>query len=255
MENPWEGHGNEGWEMEDLGQELAYWLDWADGVICDLPEPGEDEEAEAREGQAFLYGWEELDEPQDLPASAGVGLLWVLLELEGHAGVYEEVLARTKLYAFRHLLGERAPDLPLLRREDGSVLLTKEDLLGHLDRVLELYHLDFPLQAYRELRAWREARPHLVQGDSPELLGLLAVLEVAWDCLERHLEHDPDRSLQPYAPPEHLAERLRLRKSGLLVRLGRKGVVAPGLVRAVHLSRDLYEVMALEALVACALGL
>ena len=169
---PWNDDGMD-WEGEDYREELAelrYWLDWADGVLNQNPEPGELQEEEvAKEGLPL-----DPDLPEEvLEALAEADRTWwgglagALRELEREAGMFQEGRVRTKLHLFRFLLillpfPDHEPLLRVVMRGDApsspkKVILTKGDLSRAVEEWLELYALDFPSQAYEEMKAFRHS--------------------------------------------------------------------------------------------------
>jgi hypothetical protein len=95
-------------EDEDYREELEerrYWLDWADGVLNQDPEPGEAPE-EVHAGEDFPL---DLDLPEVLEALSASGpwlggLAGAIRELEREAGMFQEGRVRAKLHLLRLLL-------------------------------------------------------------------------------------------------------------------------------------------------------
>ncbi len=254
------------WEDEDyreMMEERRYWLDWADGVLNQDPEPGE--------APGELEAEEDLPVDPDLSdevleALAVIGTWWrglagALEALEGEAGMFQEGRVRAKLHLLRFLLDllPLSEDEPLLRgqaREDAAseprpVRLTKADLRRVVEGWLELYALDFPGQAYEELKAFRRFLERGLWTSHPALDQLLSAWSGLWDHLEAL--KDPDLDIPPWALA--LAqEALKRRKKGLKRRLDPGKLALLGLHRVVEESDDLYELVALEAFLGLAEG-
>lgn len=259
----WEIEEDLDWEDREALEEYRYWLDWADGVLNQDPEPGEASEAEA---EVDLLPGPELPEEvlealAEAPLAYGWSLTEALQELEQEAGMFLEGRVRVKLHLLRLLLGllPLAEDEPLLKlrvREDAAseprlVPLTKGDLRRVVEGWLELYALDFPSQAYEEMKAFRRFLERSLWEKHPALAPLLLVCTALWDHLEAL--HDPDLDLPPWAPAL-VREALKRRKRALKRRFGPNHLAAFGLTQSLEESDDLYELVALEAFLGLAEG-
>jgi hypothetical protein len=257
---------NDDWmgEDEDYREELEerrYWLDWADGVLNQDPEPGEaPEEVHAGEDSPL-----DLDLPEVLEALSASGpwlggLAGAIRELEREAGMFQEGRVRAKLHLLRLLLAllPLPDEEPLLRgqaREDAAsepraVKLTKADLMRVVEGWLELYTLDFPGQAYEEMKGFRRFLEGGLLASHPALDQLLSAWSGLWDHLEAL--KDPDLDIPPWAFAL-VQEALKRRKRGLKRRLDPK-LNLLGLHHALEESDDLYELVALEAFLGLAEG-
>jgi len=107
----WEIEEDLDWEDREALEEYRYWLDWADGVLNQDPEPGEASEAEAEVD--LLPGPELPEEVLEALAEAPLAYWWslteALQELEQEAGMFLEGRVRVKLHLLRLLLGLPPP--------------------------------------------------------------------------------------------------------------------------------------------------
>lgn len=272
---PWEWE--EDWTQQgdcqgdcELREEYAYWLSYADGVINQEPEPGEDEAAELKENPGFM---EEKEDPslaegveeavalylgygEWAGGNAGQQLLHVLTEVEGHAGNFEETLARVKLHQFRLVLGEQAPELVLLKgvphkgemgKAPQEVTLTKGDLKALIEEVLELYQVDFPDPAYQRIKAFLKELEQVSWEHSELMESILDQVRSVWDHLNFHPNlHVP---VKPWESPELLKEQVKIYRLGVLSLLKRRGLALSGALQRALYSDDIYELVAIRMLV------
>jgi len=257
------------WEDErhwkEMEEEVGYWLDWADGLLAD-PEPWE-ETPESRDEEApESWDWEnppltphEMEEILALaPAFLACALPGLVRELESQAGVFQEGLVQAKLHALRFILlsapiSDAEPLMQGAVRDGESmkrVELTKAELIARIEGWLELYNLDFPSQAYEEMKAFRRWLELVSWKDSP-VLDLL--LELACEVWER-LETLPSLQIPPWALPWRRSDLVRRAKERLLKRAREGDPNAADLIRLLEESGDLYELAALEALLGLAEG-
>lgn len=258
----WEDDEWDLYRWEEVVGEWGYWLSWSDGVIQEDPEPGEDELTEAKENPAFLDDWmaggeEDAEEWPEVVSWPSVrSLVAILASLEGQAGRFEEAGVRVGLYLCLYVLewcvSEHQLQLDeallegVVQREGErqKVYFSVRTFRQRLLSLLELYELDFPSQAYHELKRLRQELEAPHWEESSHLKDFSLLLGVLLAAAAEELARDPDAKLPPWEA-ERLRARLEVRKQQLQADLRARGLGSPAMLRGVQ---DLYQLLALEVL-------